>query len=204
MTRKFVKFKKNMCIAIAVAGAVASAGTLVHHQHEVDMQHKKEIQELKQQNEELKAQFEEVQATLNGTQENIQVAHERLERLQEEVSRGAERTMDMYVTAYDLSPQSCGKDPDHPGYGITATGVDLSGHTLESARAIAVDPNVIPLGSKVKIKFKDEDMAQYNGIYTAVDTGGAIKGNTIDLFAGEDAYDLCMSIGNRRAKVQIL
>jgi 3D (Asp-Asp-Asp) domain-containing protein len=187
-----------------MAGAVASAGTFVHHQHKVDTQHQKEIRELKQQNEELKAQFEEVQTKLNGTQENIQIAHERLERLQEEVSRGAERTMEMNVTAYDLSPQSCGKSPGHPSYGITATGFNLSGHTLESARAIAVDPDVIPLGSKVKIKFKDEDMVQYNGIYTAVDTGGAVRGNTIDLFAGEGAYDLCMAIGNRKAKVQIL
>lgn len=48
-------------------------------------------------------------------------------------------------------------------------------------RTIAVDPNVIPYGSKVVI----------NGhTYIAEDCGGAIKGNKIDIFVGseEEAY----------------
>lgn len=164
----------------------------------------REIQELKDQNKALKLKLEEMNNNLNGTQESVQAAHERLERLQEEVSRGAARSMNVTVTAYDLSPQSCGKAPGSAGYGITATGISLAGHSLESARAIAVDPSVIPLGSKVRIKFRDEDMKQYNGIYTAVDTGGAINGNHIDLFAGEGSYDLCMAIGRREARITVL
>nr|DAK26553.1 MAG TPA: lytic transglycosylase [Caudoviricetes sp.] len=105
------------------------------------------------------------------------------------------------VTAYDLSVESCGKAPGHPGYGVTASGKSLARHTLESARAIAVDPNIIPLGSRVEVAFDDENMKQYDGIYTAVDTGGAIKGNRIDLYVGEDEHELAYSIGVRSARV---
>lgn len=50
---------------------------------------------------------------------------------------------------------------------------------------IAVDPRVIPLGSKVLLTFHDEAYKRYNGVYTARDTGGAIKGYKIDLFMGD-------------------
>ncbi len=46
------------------------------------------------------------------------------------------------------------------------------GTTMTPYRTIAVDPKVIPLGSKVEINGK---------IYIAEDTGGAIKGNRIDM-----------------------
>lgn len=51
----------------------------------------------------------------------------------------------------------------------TASGVDLR----KNPRVVAVDPSVIPLGSKVEI----EGM----GVYLAADTGGAIKGRIIDV-----------------------
>lgn len=51
----------------------------------------------------------------------------------------------------------------------TATGIDLR----VNPRVIAVDPSVIPLGSTVEIPGK--------GVYIAGDTGGAIKGNKIDI-----------------------
>ncbi len=56
--------------------------------------------------------------------------------------------------------------------GVTATGIDLNKNP--NAKVIAVDPNVIPLGSKVYVEGYGEA--------TAADTGGAIKGNKIDVF----------------------
>lgn len=112
------------------------------------------------------------------------------------------------VTAYDLSVQSCGKAIGHPGYGKTATGYSLKGHSWDTARSIAVDPRFIPLGSKVLIKFLDERFHKYNGVYTARDTGGAIKGHKIDFFLGdfEDnrASDQTMAFGKRQAEVIVL
>lgn len=125
-------------------------------------------------------------------------------REEPEVSRGANyysHGHEFIVTAYDLSVESCGKAPGQSGYGVTASGKNLAGHTLESARAIAVDPDVIPLGSKVHVAFDDENMRHYDGVYTAVDTGGAIQGNRIDLYVGEDEHALAYEIGVRSAHV---
>lgn len=109
-------------------------------------------------------------------------------------------------TAYDLSVQSCGKLPSHPAYGITANGTNLRGQTREMAMAIAVDPNVIPMGSNVYIEF-DGERSKYNGIYKAVDTGGAIKGHRIDVFFGDSQNVVsqeALNFGRANARVAIL
>lgn len=112
------------------------------------------------------------------------------------------------VTAYDLSIQSCGKSIGAPGYGKTASGYSLAGHTWYSAKSIAVDPNRIPLGSKVLIKFLDEKFHMYNGVYTARDTGGAIRGDKIDFFMGDfesnETSDITWAFGKRQAEIIIL
>ena len=48
-----------------------------------------------------------------------------------------------------------------------------SGTTAESGRTVAVDPDVIDIGSKVKIG---------KHTYVAEDTGGRVVGDTIDIF----------------------
>lgn len=61
---------------------------------------------------------------------------------------------------------------------IGCIGITASGTVPEKGRTIAVDPNVIPLGSEVMIDGQ---------VYIAEDTGGAIKGNKLDLFVGTEA-----------------
>lgn len=98
------------------------------------------------------------------------------------------------ASAYDLSFASCGKNPGDRGYGITASGM--------KARygVVAVDPNVIPLGTKLYITSLDGSWTY--GEAVAGDTGGAIKGNRVDLFF--DSYSECISFGRRQAIVYIL
>lgn len=74
---------------------------------------------------------------------------------------------------------------------------------------IAVDPRVIPLGSKVLLLFKDESYKRYNGVYTARDTGGAIKGHIIDLFMGDfgivqEAHSKTIAFGRVKATAIVL
>jgi 3D (Asp-Asp-Asp) domain-containing protein len=111
------------------------------------------------------------------------------------------------ATAYDLSVQSCGKPIGHPQYGITRSGANIAGKTREQAMSIAVDPNVIPLGSQVKITFP-EPYTHFNGVYTANDTGSAIKGKKIDIFMGDfgsnNSNQSVWDFGVREVKVQIL
>ena len=79
------------------------------------------------------------------------------------------------------------------GHGITASGLKPV-RNPDGISTIAVDPNVIPLGSKVYV-------SGY-GLAIAADTGGAIKGNIIDVYL--NSYEECMSWGRRQVTVQIL
>ena len=98
------------------------------------------------------------------------------------------------ATAYDLSYESTGKYPGQPGHGITATG------TYCKKGTVAVDPRVIPLGSRLYIE-ADNGSWTY-GYAVAEDTGGAIKGNKVDLFF--HTAEEVRNFGRRTAKVYIL
>ncbi len=58
------------------------------------------------------------------------------------------------------------------------SGLTASGRPVEAGRSIAVDPDVIPLGSRVWIDFGDGEGWHE---YSADDVGGLVKGNHIDI-----------------------
>jgi 3D (Asp-Asp-Asp) domain-containing protein len=76
--------------------------------------------------------------------------------------------------------------------GVTATGINLKKNP--NAKVIAVDPKVIPLGTKVYVEGYGEAVAG--------DTGGAIKGNKIDVHMS--TKQKAKNWGVRTVKVQIL
>ncbi|WP_264739841.1 LysM peptidoglycan-binding and 3D domain-containing protein [Cytobacillus firmus] len=102
----------------------------------------------------------------------------------EQPAAEAGKSLTVTATAYTASCEGC--------IGITKTGVNLIDNP--DAKVIAVDPDVIPLGSKVFV--------EGYGYATAEDIGGGIKGNEIDVFIpGEpDA----MQWGRKEVKVTIL
>ena len=67
---------------------------------------------------------------------------------------------------------------------------------------IAVDPKVIPLGTKLFVESTDDGKSWQYGYCIAGDTGGAIKGNKIDLFFNTEKE--CLQFGRRSAIVYIL
>lgn len=72
--------------------------------------------------------------------------------------------------------------PDENG-GAQWAGLDYFGNQLLHGKTIAVDPNVIPLGSKVWVSGYDWPWLPANGFEAqATDVGGAIKGNRIDIY----------------------
>lgn len=101
-------------------------------------------------------------------------------------SRGRKtvRTLRMLATAYDPGPRSCGKWAS----GRTAIGMK-AGHGV-----VAVDPRVIPLRTKLYV--------EGYGYCIAGDTGGAIKGNRIDL--GFNTYREAIRFGRRWVTVHVL
>lgn len=74
-------------------------------------------------------------------------------------------TLRVYATWYNAA--SSGRSPNDPNYGRTATGV------LVTYGIVAVDPDIIPLGTRLYIPGY--------GYGVAADTGGAVKGYIIDL-----------------------
>ncbi|MFW6002400.1 MAG: 3D domain-containing protein [archaeon] len=113
--------------------------------------------------------------------------------------------MTFEATAYDLSVNSCGKKPTHPAYGVTASGYNISGQTREESMTIAVDPNIIELGTKVEVIFPKE-YSHFDGIYTARDTGSAIKGKIIDVYMGDfqqiPTHNSVWNFGRRKVKIR--
>lgn len=98
-------------------------------------------------------------------------------------SNGEYTEKTMTATAYTAECAGCS--------GVTYTGIDLNKN--RDKKVIAVDPNVIPLGSKVHV--------EGYGFAIAGDIGGAIKGNKIDLHVPtkKQAY----AFGRQQVKVRI-
>lgn len=93
-------------------------------------------------------------------------------------------TISVEATAYTV--ESAG------GNGITTIGIDLNKNP--DAKVISVDPNVIPLGTKVYV--------EGYGHAIAGDTGSAIKGNKIDVYLPTE--EEALNWGRRTVNVTIL
>lgn len=99
-------------------------------------------------------------------------------------SQSVQKEMTVTATAYTAN--------DGGISGITATGVNLNKNP--HAKVIAVDPNVIPLGSKVYVEGYGEAIA--------ADTGGAIKGNKIDIHVPSKSQ--ARNWGVKSVKIKVL
>ncbi len=86
------------------------------------------------------------------------------------------KVMTMTATAYTLDPaETGGKMPGDPAYGITKSGLPAE------PGVIAVDPDVIPLFTRIYIETADGTWLDY-GMAVAGDIGSAINGMEVDLF----------------------
>jgi len=104
-------------------------------------------------------------------------------------AQSAKRELTVVATAYTADPSENGT---YGGRVLTAMGHDLTANP--NMRIIAVDPKVIPLGSKVWVEGYGEAIAG--------DTGSAIKGNRIDVLMGSKSK--AMNWGRQTVKVKIL
>ncbi len=104
-------------------------------------------------------------------------------------TQSAKRELTVVATAYTADPSENGT---YGGRVLTAMGHDLTANP--NMRIIAVDPKVIPLGSKVWVEGYGEAIAG--------DTGSAIKGNRIDVLMGSKSK--AMDWGRQTVKVKIL
>ena len=92
---------------------------------------------------------------------------------------------DFQATAYYCEPNA---------WNTTYTGTEAR------VGAIAVDPNFIPLGTRMYIVSADGEYIY--GYCVAEDTGGAIKGKIVDLYF--NTYNECVQFGRRDVKIYVL
>ena len=124
--------------------------------------------------------YEPVPGAYNGLTaeeiEQMEAEREASRMIDAEVSRGADRIMMMEATAY------------------TWTGNRTASGTWPAVGTAAVDPKVIPLGTKLYI--------EGYGPAVALDTGGDIQGQIIDLYM--DSYQECIEWGRRQVEVRVM
>ncbi len=82
------------------------------------------------------------------------------------------RAVQMWATSY--SPSRAGLPPDHPWFGITASGKRLT------KGLVAIDRSLIPFGTRMYVPGY--------GFAEAADTGGGVRGRWIDLGYDDDNY----------------
>ncbi|MGG5802959.1 cell wall-binding protein EntB [Bacillus mycoides] len=150
--------------------------------------------EIEKAKEEAKAKSQEIAKAKEEAQaREIEKAKAKEATKTQEVSKNntqsAKRELTVVATAYTADPSENGT---YGGRVLTAMGHDLTKNP--NMRIIAVDPKVIPLGSKVWVEGYGEAIAG--------DTGSAIKGNRIDVLMGSKSK--AMNWGRQTVKVKIL
>ena len=113
---------------------------------------------------------------------NLEVELQNAKNLKETLST-ASYIGDFEITYYCSCEKCCGKTD-----GITYTGTQAT-----EGRTIAVDPNIIPLGSKVIIDGQT---------YIAEDIGGAIKNLRVDIFVSD--HQQALNLGRATKEVFLL
>lgn len=85
---------------------------------------------------------------------------------------------------------------------FTATAYSVSGTTKSGGPTrrgiVAADPDVIPLGSRIRV----HDAGKYSGVYAVEDTGSKVNGHMIDIYV-PDAGE-AREFGRRTVHVEIL
>nr|WP_166242196.1 3D domain-containing protein [Paenibacillus turpanensis] len=100
--------------------------------------------------------------------------------------------VEVTATGYTAGKESTGKDPSHPEYGITYSGVKVRKDVFST---IAADPKVFPIGSILYIPGY--------GYGVVADIGSAIKGRKIDLFY-ETREQVFSQWGKKKVKVFVI
>lgn len=110
------------------------------------------------------------------------------EKIEAALLAKSHRIDNVTVTHYCVCEECCGKSPDHPAYGVTA-----SGRMAAPYVSVAVDPSVIQLGADVLVDYGDGEIYYYR----ADDTGP--KGNHIDLCVS--SHEEALRLGVQTATV---
>jgi 3D (Asp-Asp-Asp) domain-containing protein len=146
---------------------------------------------------------EDLQNNINAKDRQIQQQAQQLKsqsdeinKLKKQIDQSPRRNwITMSASAYTTHTNG---DPNTSGAWGNKT---ATGTIPTEGRTIAVDRNMIPLGTKLEVKFP-EPYNYLNGTYVAEDTGNAIKGHKVDLYLG--SLNKCLEFGVRDIQVSII
>lgn len=159
-----------------------------------------ELETLESEHGELEEKLEEAESEKSKLEKDIEEKDKKLKTLSssntqdsgnKQSNSKSETGQTFSATHYTAGCEGCS--------GITATGVDVRNTIYHNGmRVIAVDPSVIPLNTIVQVTYPNG--TSFKAI--AVDTGGAIKGNIIDILVEtkSEAYQL----GRQSVTIEIL
>ncbi|WPL46066.1 LysM peptidoglycan-binding domain-containing protein [Priestia megaterium] len=174
--------------SVAQAAPEAQQAQAEQAQKEQQQAQAEQAQKEQQQAQAEQAQKEQQQAQAEQAQKEQQQAQAEQAQKEQQPAESSQqangKSMTVEATAYTANCAGCS--------GTTATGVDLKANPNQ--KVIAVDPSVIPLGSKVYVEGYGEAVA--------ADTGGAIKGNRIDVFVPSEGD--AQQFGRKSVKITVM
>ncbi|KAB2952268.1 hypothetical protein F9B85_08855 [Heliorestis acidaminivorans] len=117
----------------------------------------------------------------------LPVYHEPVKTMDQMVMNGYRISVPMVVeaTAYDACIICCGK----------TDGITKSGHLAEEWYTVAVDPDLIPLGTKIYVP-------AFGRVFEAQDIGGKIRGRRIDFFLPD--HESAIIFGRQELEIYLL
>jgi len=127
----------------------------------------------------LESVFQPMNQTLKANSE-ISTAEASTQSIEDQLDLSKYPKKKVVATGYTAGVESTGKNPNHPEYGITYSGVMVKRDLYST---VAADLTVFPIGTILFIPGY--------GFGVVADKGGAIKGNRVDLFFNtvDDVYN---------------
>lgn len=204
--------KNKMWIGTVGASVVLAFGVFVHEAWEQDrlMEQKTvQIEKLKEENTSLtdevwtlKNKLQDVDArlktsleTITSLETNSSMMTEQINKLKTELQTKLNGKTYVQTKVFDIKASAYSQSDEED----TADGITFTETKVQDNRTVAVDPNIIPLGSLLYI---ESDSPLVGGFYVAEDIGGAIKGNRIDIFMSD--RNKCFEFGKQQVKVTVL
>ena len=105
----------------------------------------------------------------------------------------------LFVTAFaDAATRARKAGPEK----FTASAYSIEGKAAEGSKSrkgtVSADPNVLPLGSRIRVS----GAGVYSGVYTVIDTGQSVKGHVIDIYVS--SVREAEEFGKKKVSVEIL
>ena len=164
-----------VCIAIMVALAIVNNADVIAEKQETEIQLKSEIEKRQQ------------------AEESLQELKVKIEKLEEENKRLLDR-LESFLDEFSIAEFTVTAYAPFDSHGLCSDGNPSStatGTYPTEGRTVAVDPSVIPLGSRLIIEGQ--------GVRVAEDTGGLIKGKRVDIMF--DSRREALRFGRQEIKV---